>query len=150
MAVEFALWGKLQIFRTETFLSGDPCVYKAGKQHKFAIFGSCDDPRPGISFVQCCERKMDCDGENGLQDTAEERRLTFLYATQTGNAQDIAESLARHAIRQHFVTHCLSVEDYNPVDPRLKDQSYDRRISLMRLVWFSLLALQETENILTR
>lgn len=59
--------------------------------------------------------------ENGVPDTAHERRLTLLYATQTGNAQDLAESLARHAIRQHFATQCLSVEDYNPVHPRLED-----------------------------
>jgi len=93
---------------------------------------------------------MDGDGGHGVQDTADERRLTFLYATQTGNAQDIAESLARHAIRQHFITQCLSVEDYNPVDPRMEYQSHYRRTSLMRPVLFSLLVLQETANILTR
>lgn len=57
---------------------------------------------------------------NGYDDSrkesvAKERRLTFLYATQTGNAQDLAESLARHAIRLHFTTQCMSLEDYKPV-----------------------------------
>ena len=42
-------------------------------------------------------------------------KLTILYATQTGNAQDLAESLARHAIRRHFTTQCLSLEQYTPV-----------------------------------
>jgi sulfite reductase alpha subunit-like flavoprotein len=62
-------------------------------------------------------RLMEADGENGIQEQPYERRLTFLYATQTGNAQDLAESLARHAIRQHFETQCLSMGDYNPVQP---------------------------------
>jgi sulfite reductase alpha subunit-like flavoprotein len=49
----------------------------------------------------------------------EERRLTILYATQTGNAQDLAESLTRHAVRQHFITTCLSLEDYRAVNSRV-------------------------------
>ena len=60
---------------------------------------------------------MDGDCENGIHGQLYERRLTFLYATQTGNAQDLAESLARHAVRQRFVTQCLSIGDYNPVHP---------------------------------
>jgi len=60
---------------------------------------------------------MDGYSESEIQSTMEERRLTFLYATQTGNSQDLAESLARYATRQHFTTRCLSMEDYNPVDP---------------------------------
>jgi sulfite reductase alpha subunit-like flavoprotein len=47
--------------------------------------------------------------------TVEDRRLTILYATVTGNAQDLAESVARHAIRQHFTTQCLSMDEYNAV-----------------------------------
>lgn len=62
---------------------------------------------------------MDAHGKNGVQNTMYDRRLTILYATQTGNAQDLAESLARHAIRLHFTTQCLSMEDYVPVDLRL-------------------------------
>jgi len=62
-------------------------------------------------------RLMEANGENGIQEQSHERRLTFLYATQTGNAQDLAESLARHAIRQHFETQCLSIGDYSPVQP---------------------------------
>jgi sulfite reductase alpha subunit-like flavoprotein len=55
---------------------------------------------------------MEDGDENGVD---AERRLTILYASQTGNAQDLAESVARHALRQHFKTHCLSMEDYCPV-----------------------------------
>ena len=93
---------------------------------------------------------MDGDIENGAPDTTYERRLTLLYATQTGNAQDLAESLARHAIRQRFTTQCISLEDYNPVNPRLEYQTYSRPISPMRIVLFSLLVLPVTANILTR
>jgi len=55
---------------------------------------------------------MEDDHKNGVD---LERSLTVLYATQTGNAQDLAESLARRAIRQHFTAQCLSMEDYSPV-----------------------------------
>ena len=51
--------------------------------------------------------------ENGDTASGDERRLTFLYATQTGTAQDLAESLARHAVRQHFQIKCLSMDDYS-------------------------------------
>ena len=57
---------------------------------------------------------MEDDHKNGVD---LERSLTILYATQTGNAQDLAETLARHAIRQHFTAQCLSMEDYSPVPP---------------------------------
>jgi len=80
---------------------------------------------------------MDGDGENGIQEQPYERRLTFLYATQTGNSQDLAESLARRAVRQHFVTQCLSIDDYNPVHRRERS-SYSRRISQMRNVSYLL------------
>ena len=53
--------------------------------------------------------------ENGDTDCVDERRLTVLYATQTGNARDLAESLARHAVRQHFETKCLSMDEYSLV-----------------------------------
>jgi sulfite reductase alpha subunit-like flavoprotein len=53
--------------------------------------------------------------ESRIQNATAERCLTFLYATQTGNAQDLAESLARHAIRLHFTTQCVSLQDYTPV-----------------------------------
>jgi sulfite reductase alpha subunit-like flavoprotein len=54
-------------------------------------------------------------GKDSLQSAANERRLTILYATQTGNAQDLAESLARHALRLHFTTQCLSMDEYTLV-----------------------------------
>jgi hypothetical protein len=54
--------------------------------------------------------------EDEMLSSTEQRYLTILYATQTGNAQDLAESLVRSAIRQRFTTHCLSMEGYSPVD----------------------------------
>jgi len=58
---------------------------------------------------------MNGHNEDLVQNGAQERRLTILYATQTGNAQDLAESLARHAVRQRFATQCLSMDEYNAV-----------------------------------
>jgi len=55
---------------------------------------------------------MEIDDENGVN---LERSLTILYATQTGNAQDLAQSLVRRAIRQHFTIQYVSMEDYSPV-----------------------------------
>jgi len=59
---------------------------------------------------------------------AQDRRLMILYATQTGNAQDLAESLARRAIRQHFTTQCLSMDEYSAVC-NLDNQTDGRSIS---------------------
>ena len=116
---------------------------KAKKRHKFTNCIYFEDR-------QSYNTGMDGNGDNRVQDAAYERRLTLLYATQTGNAQDLAESLARRAIRQHFTTQCLSVEAYNPVHPRLEHQAYRRWISLTRIVLFLLLAPPETATILTR
>lgn len=58
---------------------------------------------------------MELHDDNRTFNRGNERRLTILYATQTGNAQDLGESLARHAIRQHFTTKCLSLEDFTLV-----------------------------------
>ncbi|KAI0798150.1 riboflavin synthase domain-like protein [Abortiporus biennis] len=41
--------------------------------------------------------------------------LTILYATETGNAQDVAERIARHARRLHLHPTVFNVENY-PVD----------------------------------
>lgn len=43
------------------------------------------------------------------------RELTILYATETGNAQDVAERLARHARRLHFSVRVFSIDDYSVV-----------------------------------
>jgi sulfite reductase alpha subunit-like flavoprotein len=72
-------------------------------------------------------------GEIGVQNTSDERTLTILYATQTGNAQDLAESLARLAVRKRFTTRCLSVEDYTLVAPVRYHINF-RRTFLVKLV----------------
>ena len=43
------------------------------------------------------------------------RSITILYATETGNAQDVAEQLARLCRRLHFAVHVSSLEDYSAV-----------------------------------
>jgi len=61
-------------------------------------------------------------GDEPSEVSLEERRLTILYATQTGTSQDLAESLYRHALRTHFHTQCLSLDSYSPLS--LPDESY--------------------------
>lgn len=49
---------------------------------------------------------------NTIQDELQERSLLILYASETGNSQDIAEELGRMARRLHFHT---DVEEMNDV-----------------------------------
>ncbi|XP_078604811.1 NADPH-dependent diflavin oxidoreductase 1-like isoform X1 [Branchiostoma floridae x Branchiostoma japonicum] len=44
--------------------------------------------------------------------TMESRRLTVLYGSQTGTAQDVAERVAREAKRRHFSTKVLAMDQY--------------------------------------
>lgn len=44
-----------------------------------------------------------------------QHRLLILYATQTGNALDAAERLAREAERRSCLNKLLSLHDYDPV-----------------------------------
>lgn len=76
---------------------------------------------------------MDGLGKIGVQNAEDERRLTILYATQTGNAQDLAESLTRLAVRKRFTTQCLSIEDYALVTPTQYHTDF-RLTFLMKLV----------------
>lgn len=45
----------------------------------------------------------------------DDRELTILYATETGNAQDVAERLARHCRRLRFLVHVHSIDEYELV-----------------------------------
>lgn len=45
----------------------------------------------------------------------QERRLLILYATETGNAQDIADRVARAARRLQFRSQIMSVDCYSLV-----------------------------------
>ncbi|KAK7677188.1 hypothetical protein QCA50_019897 [Cerrena zonata] len=42
------------------------------------------------------------------------RILTILYATETGNAKDVAERLAHHCRRMHFTPRVFSIDAYSP------------------------------------
>lgn len=53
---------------------------------------------------------MEYDDETQL-----ERHFTILYGSQTGNAQDVAERIARQARRQHIKTSVLSMDEYDIV-----------------------------------
>ncbi|KAH8093162.1 riboflavin synthase domain-like protein [Cristinia sonorae] len=44
------------------------------------------------------------------------RNLTILYATETGNAQDVAERLARQCRQLHLIPKVFSVDAYSPED----------------------------------
>lgn len=41
-----------------------------------------------------------------------DRPLLILYATETGNAYDVAQSVLREAIRRHFQVSLASVDEY--------------------------------------
>ena len=43
------------------------------------------------------------------------RSLTILYATETGNAQDVSERLARQCRRLHFSAQVHSIDEYEVV-----------------------------------
>ena len=44
-----------------------------------------------------------------------ERCITILYATETGNAEEVAERIARIAYRRHIRAHLKSLELYDKV-----------------------------------
>ncbi|KAI0070674.1 riboflavin synthase domain-like protein [Panus rudis PR-1116 ss-1] len=44
----------------------------------------------------------------------DERTVTVIYATETGNAQDVAERLARHFRRLHFHPRVFDIDTYSP------------------------------------
>lgn len=43
------------------------------------------------------------------------REITILYATETGNAQDVAERLAHLCRRLHFAVQVASLDEYAAV-----------------------------------
>ena len=48
------------------------------------------------------------------------RSLVILYATETGNAQDVAERLARYCRRFHLTPRVYSVDEYSQVSNMLR------------------------------
>lgn len=52
---------------------------------------------------------------NHDHDDLAERELTILYATETGNAQDVAERIAVQCRRLHFSVHVHSIDEYRIV-----------------------------------
>ena len=50
--------------------------------------------------------------------TVIERSLLILYATETGNAYDVAQSILREAKRRHFRVTLASVDEYPVVSVR--------------------------------
>ena len=53
---------------------------------------------------------------HGEEDEEEEaREISILYATETGNAQDVAERLARLCRRLHFEVQLASLDEYQAV-----------------------------------
>jgi sulfite reductase alpha subunit-like flavoprotein len=49
------------------------------------------------------------------------RRILFLYGSQTGCAQDVAENAAREARRMHFSATVSAMDDYDRVNIRRKE-----------------------------
>ncbi len=53
-------------------------------------------------------------------DAHDERTLTILYATETGTAQDVADSLARLCRCLHIRARVISMDVYSPVRPNFE------------------------------
>lgn len=45
----------------------------------------------------------------------DERRITILYGSQTGTAEEVAEGLARDASRKHFAVEISSLDEFDIV-----------------------------------
>lgn len=54
-----------------------------------------------------------------LHDHDNERKLTILYATETGNAQDVAERIALQCRHLRFSVHVYSMDEYQVVSQRV-------------------------------
>ena len=55
------------------------------------------------------------------------RRILFLYGSQTGCAQDVAENAAREARRMHFSASVSAMDDYDRVSgPRQQTQTNEK------------------------
>lgn len=61
----------------------------------------------------------------------QERQLLILYATETGNAQDIADRVARAARRLQFRSRVMSVDCYSLVCRLMKYTSLSKAVSIM-------------------
>ncbi len=48
-----------------------------------------------------------------------DRSLLILYGSQTGTAQEVAETIARQAKNRHFKIQCCSMDDYDRVSIHL-------------------------------
>lgn len=68
---------------------------------------------------------------HGEEDEEEEpREVSILYATETGNAQDVAERLARLCRRLHFEVQLASLDEYEAVSTSLTIFSFDIHLIL--------------------
>lgn len=54
-----------------------------------------------------------------MEEKPYEERLLILYASQTGNAIDVAERLGREADRRRCPVTVLSIDDFDPVSTSL-------------------------------
>ena len=85
---------------------------------------------------------------NHDHDDLAERELTILYATETGNAQDVAERIAVQCRRLHFSVHVYSIDEYRIVGlcyslPVLHSDQLSRRTTSFRHILFCLSLLQQ-------
>ena len=56
-----------------------------------------------------------CQVINSKVTMTNDRRLLVLYGSQTGTAQDVAETLAREGRRHHFNTRVMDLDSYKLV-----------------------------------
>lgn len=59
-------------------------------------------------------KRSNTEAEDAAQ-SSNNRIITILYATETGNAEEVAERLARIAYRRHLQVRLFNLADYDKV-----------------------------------
>lgn len=71
-------------------------------------------------------KRPNIDTEDAAQST-DQRVITILYATETGNAEEVAERLARIAYRRHIQVRLFNLADYDKVRVKTNTDGFDQR-----------------------
>ncbi|CAB4304916.1 unnamed protein product [Prunus armeniaca] len=58
------------------------------------------------------------------------KKLLILYATQTGNALDVAERVGREAERRGCPVHLISIDQYDPAVARRMNRQASNPVSV--------------------
>ena len=65
--------------------------------------------------TSCSGLNLTSKDEGHVLQSTPDRIITILYATETGNAEEVAERIARLAYRRHIRVHLKNLEFYDKV-----------------------------------